>query len=71
MISGHRGKISLAWFRWFRYHVQYTIHPLASKKYFPCSLRRGSGHSAAGNPDEPQESHTMFGSDDDDDVGAL
>jgi len=45
--------------------------PLASKKYFPCSLRRGSGHSAAGNPDEPQESHTMFGSDDDDDVGAL
>ena len=39
-------------------------------EYFPCSLR-GSGHSAAGNPDEPQESHTMFGSDDDDDVGAL
>ena len=39
--------------------------------YFPCSLRKGSGHSAAGNPDEPQESDTMFGSDDDDDVGAL
>ena len=48
-----------------------TSMPLASKKYFPCSLRKGSGHSAAGNPDEPQESHTMFGSDDDDDVGAL
>jgi hypothetical protein len=64
MISGHRGKISL---QWFRYHL--TMY--ASKKYFACSLRKGSGHSAAGNPDEPQESHTMFGSDDDDDVGAL
>ena len=53
-------------------NVSGTYHPAAGvEKSLPCSLRKGSGHSAAGNPDEPQESHTMFGSDDDDDVGAL